>query len=181
MTTIYPGMLDARTEYFKHDNSVYKLKNGKVKNFDAVENHPELQLLLYSEIGLKETLSEICNGNETQMLKTLAKCRFGGLNFEPDFDEHGNHNPDYTECSLRSTCIGNGIVCKAPEINGNPINEIELMILRSCVTNRKNMAIASDLNLPEGTFNVLKNNTYKRVGVLTKQQLALKLVEQGLL
>ena len=77
-------------------------------------------------------------------------------------------------------CKGDGIVCKAPEINGHELRDMELRILRECVSDKKNYTIAIDLNMAEGTFNVLKNKTYKSIDVPNKQHLAQTLIEKGL-
>lgn len=177
---IYPGMLDTRIEYFAKNNSVFKIKNGNIQKFEDTD-HPELEKIIESDPDLHHVLDLICDGKKQTMLKTLAHCRFGGLNYEADFKENGSAKHDYIDCPLRGNCVGENIICKSPEINGHPISEIELTILRACASDRKNTAIAQDLNLAEGTFNVTKTEIYKRIGVPTKQHLALTLVEEGLL
>lgn len=178
---IYPGMLDARIEYFQKDDRVFKIEGGKIKSFEDSASHSELERILQTETTTDVVLTMMCGNNETEKLRTLAKCRFGGLNFEADFDENGNHCHDFIDCPLRATCPGNGIVCKSPEINGQTLTELELSILRRCVSDRKNSAIAHDLNMPEGTFNVQKNKVYKKTGIPTKQHLAITLFAKGLL
>lgn len=180
-TNIYPGMLDTRIEYFAKDDNVFKIKDGIIHNFDEVSSHPLLENLISEDSLLRKTLHTMCSGDAKKMQKQLAHCRFGGLNFEADFDENGNPTHDFIDCPLRGNCIGENIVCKAAEINGVALNELQLEILRQCVTDKKNTAIAAELNLPEGTFNVEKNKTYKSIGVPTKQHLALTLVNKGLL
>lgn len=177
---VYPGMLDARIEYFNKENEVFQIHNGAIQPFDEVLAHPFLEEMIESDDVLCKTLHSMCEGNRPRMLKTLASCRFGGLNMEPDFDEHGNAQHDYIDCPLRGNCPGDGIVCLPPEINGHELSDIELTILRECVSDKKNYAIALDLNMAEGTFNVLKNKTYKSIDVPNKQHLAQTLIDKGL-
>lgn len=176
----YPGMLDNSTEYFTKDSSVFKLKNGRIRKFEEVDAHPELETILAEDEQLKNTLSKMCGGKRQKMLKKLAECRFGALDFEADFN-NGKAKHDYRDCPLRGKCIGENIVCKPLEINGEEISPQELNILRNCVSNTKNWVIALTLNIPLGTFNVMKTAIYKRIGVQTKQQSAITLFEKGLL
>src|SRR5690606_17754814 len=133
----YPGMLDNSTEYFTKDGSVFKLKNGRIRKFEEVDAHPELEAILAEDEQLKNTLSEMCGANHRKMLNKLASCRFGALDFEADFS-NGTAKHDYRDCPLRGKCIGENIVCKPLEINGEEISPKELDILRNCVSNTKN-------------------------------------------
>ena len=179
MTRTYPGMIDRSIEYFTKDGEAFKIKDGHVILFHQ-DSHPELEQILWSEPDLEPTLSKMCAGNYDQMLLKLADCRFGGLNFEPDFT-NGIATHDHLECHLRGSCIGENIVCKPIEINGQPVSENEISILRECATNHKNLAIADHLNIPLGTLNVSKTRIYEKFGFVTKQQSTATLFEKGLL
>ncbi|PIE50733.1 MAG: hypothetical protein CSA38_01845 [Flavobacteriales bacterium] len=181
MTTenILPGMLDNSIEYFNHEEDVFVLKNGKVTPFEQME-HPDLQIIIDTDDKLKKVLSSMCNGNKFKMLKKLAKCRFGALNFEPDFK--GNEiNHEFIECQNRDKCIGCNIVCKPPIINGEQSSYEELQIMRELCSNDKNSAIASNLGYKQGTFNVLKTKIYNKFNLITKQQLTKTLMRGGVL
>lgn len=179
MTRTYPGMIDHSIEYFTQNGEVYKSQSGKTEKFTNAK-HPELESLLENEPNLKPVLSEMCNGNHYLMLRKLAECRFGGLNFEADFAD-GKFTQDYCDCPLRGKCMGENIVCKPIEINGEPVTETEIKVLRHCASNEKNLSIASLLNIPFGTLNVLKTHIYTKCGFVTKQQSAIALFEKGLL
>lgn len=179
MTRTYPGMIDRSIEYFTKGDNVFKIKDGHVKLFNE-DSHPELEYILWSEPDLEPTLSKMCAGNYDQMLLKLADCRFGGLNFEPDFI-NGTATHDHRDCPFRGSCIGENIVCKPIEINGQPVTANEISILRECATNQKNLAIADHLNIPLGTLNVSKTRIYEKFGFVTKQQSTATLFEKGLL
>lgn len=178
-TRTYPGMIDHSIEYFTAGEDVFKMKNGNIVRFEN-DSHPELEDILRNDAPLEQVLSEMCGGNHTTMLMKLADCRFGGLNFEPDFID-GTFTHDHRDCPLRGSCIGEGIVCKSITINGQPITEPEIAILRECATNNKNIAIASNLDMPLGTLNVYKTRIYDKFGFVTKQQSTAALFEKGLL
>jgi DNA-binding NarL/FixJ family response regulator len=48
-------------------------------------------------------------------------------------------------------------------------------------TDKKNEAIASDLNLPLGTFNVTKTSLYRKLDIYNKPQSVFILMKEGLL
>ncbi len=177
---IYPGMLDTRIEYFSQAGNVWKMCGGKVKAFSDT-NHPELEKIIKDDPVLADVLSEMCWGDHFLMLQTLAECRFGGLNFIADFEDNGKYNHDFIDCPLRGRCRGENIVCQPLTINGVETTIRELEILRRCASDDKNTAIADSLNMPEGTFNVVKNETYKKLRIPTKQHLAITLTNEGLL
>ena len=172
-------MIDHSIEYFSQEGEIYKMQSGSVQKFEET-THPELENLLLNESNLATTLSEMCEYDYPSMLKKLADCRYGGLNFEADFTD-GNSTHDHKDCPLRGNCIGENIVCKPIEINGEPLFEDELSILRECSTNKKNFTIASDLDIPFGTLNVSKTKIYDKYGFVTKQQSTIALFEKGLL
>ncbi|KFC19339.1 LuxR C-terminal-related transcriptional regulator [Chryseobacterium sp. FH1] len=179
-TRIYPGMLDKSLEYFQVHDVVYFLQNGVVKKFTEREHHSELQEVIDNDRKLKTVLTQLCGPEPTQQQMLLAKCRFGGLDFEPDFKE-GKSSHDYRECSKRGNCIGENIVCRPPLINGKEVSQQELKILRYCSGNTKNEAIASEMNIPYGTLTVMKTKIYKKYNFQTKQQSATTLMAKGLL
>lgn len=178
---IYPGMLDARIEYFAEGPQVYKIKKGAVKKFEDVKEHRELQFIIENETGLQDILSKMCNNDQREMQQKLASCRFGALNFEADFDHLGNASHDFVDCHLRGNCIGEHIVCKPLVLKGEEITEKQLEILRGCASNLTNEVLAEIVDMPLGSFNVLKQKTYKQLHIQTKQEGVLLLTQNGLL
>ncbi|HCR77990.1 MAG TPA: LuxR family transcriptional regulator [Chryseobacterium sp.] len=181
ISKIYPGMLDARIEYFQTEGNVFRIRNGTIQNFDEIEEHKELQFIIENEKGLQEILTEMCGKNERKQQKQLASCRFGALNFEADFNTEGEASHDYVDCEFSGKCIGENIVCKPLELKGKRITQQQLDLLRACSGNEKNETLAINFKMPLGSFNVLKNNTYKKLGIHTKQESAILLMQNGLL
>ncbi|KFF26894.1 helix-turn-helix transcriptional regulator [Chryseobacterium vrystaatense] len=177
---IYPGMIDQSKEYFNHENDVLVIESGSIKKFEDIEEHQELEKILNEDTELNVILVKWFGDNKQVKLRTLARCRFGALNFTPDFsfDEISN---DYCECEYRGNCEGENIVCKPIAFKGKEISNQEIDLLKELSTNDKNSTIADRLGLPVGTFNVLKTNTYQKFGFLTKQQLTKELYIEGLL
>jgi len=177
---LYPGMFDQSKEYFNHGNNVLIINNGTVSKFEDVKDHPELDRILEEEPELKDLLNTWFAGNVQLQLRTLARCRFGALNFAPDFEgDHIQH--DYCDCEYRGNCEGENIICKPVTFKGKEISNEEITLLKELSTNEKNIAIADNLGVPVGTLNVHKTKTYQKFGLITKQQLTKDLFLEGLL
>lgn len=177
---IYPGMLDTSKEYFNHQNNVLVLSEGVIKRFEEVNDHPELSKILNEEKDLKLLLEKWFGSDTVVKLRTIARCRFGALNFTPDFSKDDSSH-DYCECEYRGNCEGENIICKPVVFNGIEISDQEIRLLQELSTNEKNTAIADNLGLPVGTLNVNKTKTYQKFGLITKQQLTKDLFLEGLL
>ncbi len=180
MTRTYPGMLDHSKEYFNNGADVMMIHNGVVKKFEDVPEHPELAQIIATDDDLRSLLTDWFDDNEQMKQKTLARCRFGGLNFMADI--HGETIvSDHAHCPHRGKCRGEFIVCQKPVINGETVTNQEIEILKEICGNDKNTTIASNMGFAVGTFKVLKTSLYKRCRFITKQQAAKALFLEGLL
>ncbi len=180
MTRLYPGMLDSSKEYFSSGPNVMLIHNGLIQKFDDVKEHPELVMIIESEEDLKNILKEWHGDNEAEKQKTLAKCRFGALNFFADFNDD-EIMPEHVNCPLRGNCAGENIICKPAQINGEFANKEEIEILKAVSGDDTNKAIAKKLGYPLGTLNVKKTNLYQKFGLATKQHAVITLLFEGLL
>ena len=180
MTRIYPGMLDSSKEYFNSGHNVMMIHNGAVQNFDDVAEHPELAQIISEEKDLQEVLHNWFPDNTRMQQKTLAKCRFGALNFYADINDD-EYTADHTNCPFRGKCAGENIVCKPAEINGELVPQQEIAILQEVCGDETNVNIAKKLQMPLGTFHVKKTNLYQKLGLTTKQHAVLTLLFEGLL
>ena len=178
---LYPGMLDSSKEYFEAEGNVFLITNGMVQRFDDVQYHEELELIIETEPKLKQTIQQIVSDNVKDQQKQLAKCRFGGLNLTADFSDDSKSTNDYRNCQKRGNCIGENIICHPIKINGIEVSELEINLLKELATDKKNEAIASDLNLPLGTFNVTKTSLYRKLDIYNKPQSVFILMKEGLL
>ena len=180
MTRSYPGMLDHSKEYFNNGPDVMMIHNGVVQKFDEVPEHPELAQIIATESDLNRILTEWFHDDEHLKQKTLAKCRFGALNFSADI--HGETVvSDHADCPHRGKCRGEFIVCQKPLINGETVTTEEIEILKEICGNDKNSTIADNLGFALGTFKVVKTSIYKKCRFITKQQAAKVLFLEGLL
>ena len=179
-TRLYPGMLDSSKEYFNSGHDVMMIHHGTVQKFEDVPAHPELAQIIAEEKDLNNIMFKWFGDNEFMKQKTLAKCRFGALNFFADINED-EATPDHSTCPFRGKCGGENIICKPVEINGETVTLEEITILKEVCGDDTNTNIAKKLGYAQGTFNVKKSNLYDKLGFNTKQHAVLTLMFEGLL
>ncbi len=185
-TRVYPGMLDTSKEYFTNGSEVMLLHNGSVENFDNIPEHSELASIIENEADLKQILNHWFPDNPFMQQKTLARCRFGALNFHPDFSKDET-SADFCICPMRGNCSGENIICKPLTRGEEKFETMEITVMLELAGADKNTTIADKLGFCLGTFFVFKTSIYSKVKsvinkpVLTKQQLAKFLFLEGLL
>ena len=185
-TRLFPGMCDDSLEIFFHseEQQLKAIVNGQVKCFSDVlpERKAFLKQIISSEDDLANILNIMHPENETKQIEQLAKCRFGGLNFQADYcrkTETTNH--DIIDCDIRDTCIGCGIVCKDLHYNGGEISQTDVKAIQLMATDHKTEVLAEELDMPLGTFHVYRTKFFDRIGVKSKPELARVGVELGLI
>lgn len=185
-TRTFPGMLDTSKEYFTNESDVMLITGGRVYNFDEVTEHPELGEVINNDVDLQKRLQSWHPDNEKMQQKTLARCRFGALNFYADFSDGGSSS-DFTICPKRGGCVGENIVCQPLVRSNTMFTNVEIDVMIRLAGEEKNTTIADQMGFATGTFFVLKTSIYSKVKTiinkpfLTKQQLAKFLFLEGLL
>lgn len=185
-TRLYPGMCDDSLEIFFHpeERTLKAIVSGTVKNFADIrpEKKQFLNNILESEPDLQRILETMFPGNKTDQIEKLAECRFGGLNFHPDYCGKTNtHNYDIIDCKIRSSCAGNGVVCKNLKYNGEELSSTDVLAIKLMASDYKTEVLAQELNMPLGSFHVYRTNFFQKVGVKSKPELARVGVELGLI
>lgn len=181
---IYPGMLDDNSvEIFVIDDQLKAIQNGKIISFTDF-SFPLIQIIeeaMNADEKAVEALMQMHPGSNLRRIEQFAKCRFGGLDFTPDIKNGVIGEGDYWDCPLRNTCAHNGVLCKAPKINGQAITPEELQIIRFSATSTTNEVMAEELNLPFGTLHKMKQVLYEKCGVQTKQEMTVKALKLNLI
>lgn len=172
---IYPGMCDGNLEIFYHkvENKLKVIHQNKVQDFDDTPN--EILNFLGNILQKEDTTKNILNSwypNDTSsQIRKLAQCRFGGLDFEPDYCNGTNNcNGDFIECPNRNLCKGNGIVCNPIGYQNTPLSLTDIKAIKLISSVDKNEVIAQEMNMPIGSFNVYRTNLYKKLNIQTKQE-----------
>lgn len=169
---VFPGMLNQSTEFFNSDNGLMFIQNGFVKPFcdlpfTTIEYFKEL---LNLEDATRIILNEWFPDQKMKQIEKLISCRFGGLDFVPDFENGKMQDGEYWECPMLGNCKGEGVVCKSPCINGHKLSAQEIKIIQLSTTELTNDVIADKLNMPMGSFNKLKHQVYQLIDAVTKQK-----------
>lgn len=183
---LYPGMCDDGLELFFHEEegAMKAIIQGKVVDFADLTSS-EIQFLieiLETEPGTTAVLRQMCGTDVQTMLEKLARCRFGGLNFQADFSPSSNAaSADAVDCIIRKSCPGCGIVCRNIVHNGEELSHTDIRAIQLMASDYKNEVVAEKLNMPLGSFHVYRTNLYKRSGVKSKPELASVGVQLGLI
>ena len=182
-TRMYPGLSDSSIEFFTQDNKVKAFSQGKIRDFYDV---PFTSLLILREALEKDSaadtvLKEWHPESEMKRMEKFVSCRFGGLDFKPDIKDLELQSGEYWPCPLRGVCRGEGIVCKPLEYNGSALSQKEIKLIQLLPTSLTNEALADQVKLPMGTFNLFKKELYKKLNVQTKQEAVLIAVELNIL
>lgn len=185
-TRLYPGMCDDSLEIFFHpgEKKLKGIVGGRVKNFADIRSEKKQFLIsiIETEPDLQNILEKMFPENRTAQIEKLAECRFGGLNFQPDYCGKTNtYNNDIIDCKIRSSCAGNGIVCKNLKYNGEELSSTDVLAIQLMATDSKTEVLAEELNMPLGSFHVYRTKFFEKVGVKSKPELARVGVELGLI
>lgn len=181
-TRLYPGMCDGSLEifYIPEEDRLMAIKDRRVRDYEELPDSDLVFLdeIIESEPEVRSILQSWASTYDEQRRK-LAECRFGGLNFQPDF-RNKVASPDSFNCPVKASCSGFGIVCKAIEYNGVSLNDHDTEAIKLLVSSKKNTVIAELLSMPTGSFEVYRTKLYTSLKVSTKQELARVAFDLGL-
>ncbi len=177
MQKTYPGLLGPEIEMFNDENFNLKiLSDGKVKPFSEAPFSLIAILMeqLEAEPESKRILEEWHPDSSVKRVNKFGSCRFGGLDFQPDIKDNQLQDGEFHPCPKRGACIGEGILCKLPKINGSRLSLQMVNLMRLLSGTDTNEVIAYKMNLPLGSYHLLKKQLYTALGnVQTKQEVAL--------
>lgn len=172
---IFPGLTDRNIEIFNDGSGLKFFQNGKTKPFS--EAPYELINLIIAQIKKEpevEDLLQSWHPNDTDaQVEQFASCRFGGLDFTPDFAFSKLQDGEYHYCPLRGDCAAEGILCKMPVYNKHRLTLQMVRLMRLLSGTDTNEVIAEKMNMSLGTFHDLKKKLYEILNVQTKQEVAL--------
>jgi len=174
-TKIYPGMLDDQVEFFKCSTGVKIISSGTITAFSEIATHT-YQLLkekLAIDTPALEILKQWYPNSELQRIEKFTECRFGGLDFTPDISKNNLQDGEYWDCKFRGECKGEGVVCRALKFKGRQLDSREIKLMKWLSGNATNDVIAEALDMSLGLFHKIKQRLYLKLGVQTKQEVAL--------
>lgn len=169
---LLPGILSDGVEFFLHEETIKVISSGRVMNFKDLP-FSTIQLLREEIDRQPKVMAELIAmypDSENKRLEQFVKCRFGGLDYEPDLSRNGVQKGEWWDCPLRGNCTSEGILCKKVAYNGYLLTSQDIRLLQLLSTNYTNEHIAETMNLPLGSLHVLKKKLYHMLGVQTKQE-----------
>jgi len=176
-TRMHPGLLGPDFEMFKISNDEVKfITNGEVKPFSQAPFSIIALLLeqIEKEPQSKKILEEWHPGSPMKQVHQFAGCRFGGLDYQADIKDNQLQDGEFHPCPHRGSCTAEGILCKLPKVNGTRLTLQMVNLIRLLSGSDTNEVIAEKMNLPLGSYHLLKKQLYAALGGLqTKQEVAL--------
>jgi len=172
---LYPGMSGTGIEFFTVEGEVKALSNGQVKDFTQLP-FATIQLLdeaINEDYDARLALLEWHPNSKYDRLQQFASCRFGGLDFKAYIQNHILQKGEYLNCSVRATCVFNGKICNKPMFKEVELTPADVTLMQLTSTSLTNETIAEEMQLAFGTFHKLKKQLYAKLGVQTKQEVAL--------
>lgn len=122
-----------------------------------------------------------------EQLKQYIFCRFGGFDFEPDINEHGEiAYTEYFDCGKRGQCKYEGKICATIKVgvdaDGNNITltKRELEILKLIAQGMLDKEIADLLNINEETVRSHNQNIRQKGGFARKHDMTAFAVSKNL-
>lgn len=169
---IYPGLVCRSIEFFLMGDVLKVISKGSVKDFrDAPwAYHQILKEAVKKEPETNKLLKEWYPKSEMKRLVQFGSCRFGGLDFYPDVNQSRLQAGEYSECPVRNSCPGAGIICRTPKYKGAEISFLEVDIIKALSTTDTNENIAAKIPLPLGSFHLAKKTLYRKLRIQTKQE-----------
>lgn len=169
--TIPAGIMTSDIEiyYDTHKNDIYYLQDGNKQHWkqlpdkvkEKILDHltPEIKKLIKKEFDV-ETIDEITT--------VFLRCRFGNLDYVPDFTICGNMVYDAPHCENLMTCKAFGKVCQIPA----ELTRMEYIILREISTGRFVKEIAYAMNLSETTVRTHIQRVHKKTNCNSNVELS---------
>ncbi|MGJ8760352.1 MAG: helix-turn-helix transcriptional regulator [Polaribacter sp.] len=173
--TFYPGMISSGVEFFVVEDEMNFISEGEIKSTRKLP-YSIIQLTqeeIKKDAAADAALNEWHPASEFNRQNQFLKCRYGGLDFSADIENNQFKDGDYWDCPKRANCKYNGIICKPPKYNGSQLNTLDISLMKLLATTLTNETIADTLNLAFGSFHKLKQSLYAKLGIQTKQELAL--------
>jgi len=172
---IYPGMIDQGVEFFLNGSDFKIIQNGSIKPFNEIPL--SISQMLKEEISrlpaVEQALLEMQPDSKIKRIEQFAKCRFGGLDLEADIIDGILQDGEYWPCPLHGSCKHEGTLCKLPIYNGTRLTKSDVQLMQESCTDKTNDVIADDLHMAYGTFHQSKKYLHRKLGVQTKQAIAI--------
>lgn len=172
---VFPGLMCDGIEMFNDGTQLKVFRGGKLTSFkdlpvyyieiirEAIAGSPDIELHLQA----------MHPDSEMKRIEQFAICNFSGLDYEPDVKGGVMQKGEYWDCPIRDLCPADGIVCTALEYNGHKILGREVQLIKLLTTALTNEAICQVMKLPAGSLETLRTKIYKKLGVQTKQEVAI--------
>ena len=180
---IYPGLLCNSIEFFVTGKRLKIISGGQVKDInDATYCQQQvLKEAIEKQPAVKEMLHSWYPHSKMKRIIQYGSCRFGGLDYQPDYQNSHLQDGEYSFCAARGMCPGEGILCKAPKFRGTELTFQEINLLQLLAGRDTNDVIAEKMEMPFGSLHPFKRKLYQKLNIQTKQEAAMVVRDLNLL
>lgn len=173
LNKVFPGLMCDSLEFFNTGKDLMYFNKGRLRSFKELP-FSYVQVIrekIKADPAIQSELMQMHPDSEMKRIEQFAICNFSGLDHEPDIQNGILQEGEYWNCPMRGSCIAEGILCKPLTYNGQPINAVEITMIKLLVTKMTNETIADTMLLPLGTFHMFKKHLYDKLKISTKQEL----------
>lgn len=180
---IYPGLLCNSIEFFVAGTRLKVLSGGQVKDINDASycQQQVLKEAIKKEPAVNAMLHDWYPDSEMQRIIQYGSCRFGGLDYQPDYQNSQLQDGEYSFCAARGMCPGEGVLCKAPKCRGTELSFQEINLLQLLAGKDTNEVIAEKMEMPLGSLHPFKQKVYQKFNIQTKQEAAMVVRDLNLL
>ena len=178
-------------EFLKNSNSEIIAQDGEpylikfeLLSFDAWP--AKVKLLIQARLDMDKpaqvALDMLGIIDEQQRIKKFAYCRNGGFDNRADFTENGEHNAEYFDCPLRSTCQAKvqKMLCRCfPAANGI-LTPREIELIKLMCDDLSDKLIADQLGIAFDTAKNHRRNIEQKIGAYSKSGVVRFAYENGI-
>jgi DNA-binding CsgD family transcriptional regulator len=121
--------------------------------------------------------------DKDERIEKYAYCKNGGFDHLPDYDDAGNHNPEYFNCPLREVCNPQAQkhLCGYFKVGSSFLHPKELEVIKLIAEDLPNKQIADIQGVSINTIETHRTSILRKIGADSKQGIVRFAVEKGIL
>jgi DNA-binding CsgD family transcriptional regulator len=171
------GLIDNNIEFFRDPQNpdfswaLFNMRVVRVKDLPA-----EIKTVLWCELlahPIKLSMLYAMGFNDPDAaLEKYFSCSFGAFDHHPDYSDGKFSEGEYIPCPIRSTCPGNGILCRPLTVgDGKELSPREVDILELAGQCKLNKEIAAELGISPETVKKHVKHIQEKSGLMNKKDL----------
>ena len=178
-------------EFLRNSNSEIIAQDGEpfliaVKLLSFEEWPAKVKLQIQARLDLDKpaqiALDILGITDEQQRIKKFAYCRNGGFDNRADFTDTGEHNAEYFDCPLRSSCQAKvqKMLCRCFPAPNGVLTPREIEIIKLICDDLSDKLIADKMGIAFDTAKNHRRNIEQKIGAFSKSGVVRFAFENGI-